>query len=36
MCDHCLFDKRSKCYFGEPSIAYLGHIISTEGVAMDA
>jgi hypothetical protein len=28
--------KRSKCSFGTTSIAYLGHVISVEGVAMDA
>jgi hypothetical protein len=32
---HCLFAKRSKCAFGERSIAYLGHVISDAGVAMD-
>ena len=32
---HRLFVKRSKCAFGVLSIAYLGHIISTAGVAMD-
>jgi hypothetical protein len=32
---HCLFVKRSKCTFGVNSISYLGHIISTAGVAMD-
>jgi len=30
-----LFIKRSKCAFGERSIAYLGHVISDAGVAMD-
>jgi len=32
---HHLFVKRSKCAFGESSIAYLGHVISDTGVAMD-
>jgi hypothetical protein len=32
---HRLIIKRSKCAFGVTSIAYLGHIISATGVAMD-
>jgi hypothetical protein len=28
--------KRSKCSFRAPSVAYLGHITSVEGVAMDS
>jgi hypothetical protein len=32
---HHLFVKQSKCAFAAPSVAYLGHMISTAGVAMD-
>jgi transposase InsO family protein len=32
---HQLVVKRSKCAFGVPLVAYLGHVISAEGVAMD-
>jgi hypothetical protein len=35
MQEHCLLLKRSKCEFGKPSGAYLGHVISAAGVAMD-
>jgi hypothetical protein len=33
--EHQLFVKRSKCAFGERNVAYLGHVISAGGVAMD-
>jgi len=33
---HHLHLKRSKCSFGATSVAYLGHVISKDGVAMDA
>jgi hypothetical protein len=32
---HQLFVKRNKCSFATSSVAYLGHVISTAGVAMD-
>ncbi|WVZ88384.1 hypothetical protein U9M48_034911 [Paspalum notatum var. saurae] len=33
---HQLHLKRSKCSFGTTSVTYLGHVISADGVAMDA
>jgi hypothetical protein len=33
--EHSLFIKRSKCAFIERTVAYLGHVISADNVAMD-
>jgi len=33
--DHQLILKKSKCEFGRPSVAYLGHVISERGVEVD-
>jgi hypothetical protein len=32
---HYLLVRREKCQFGQKSISYLGHVISSQGVAMD-
>jgi hypothetical protein len=32
---HHLLVRREKCQFGQKSISYLGHVISSQGVAMD-
>ena len=34
--ENSLYAKESKCEFFKDSIQYLGHVISTEGIAMDA
>jgi hypothetical protein len=34
--EHQLFLKRSKCFFGARSVAYLKHIISADSVTMDS
>jgi hypothetical protein len=34
--EHSLFVKRSKCAFGERTVAYLGHVILVDDVTMDA
>ena len=33
--DNQFFVKRGKCSFGQPSLEYLGHMVSAEGVSMD-
>jgi hypothetical protein len=33
--EHALFVKRSKCAFSERTVAYLGHVISADGITMD-
>jgi hypothetical protein len=33
--EHKLFIKRSKCSFGTRLVAYLGHVISEQGIVMD-
>ena len=33
---HQLYLKRSKCYFGEESVSYLGHVISADGAPWTA
>lgn len=35
LCKHKLFAKASKCTFGTTTVQYLGHIISSNGVAVD-
>jgi hypothetical protein len=34
--EHKLVVKQSKCSFGASSVPYLGHVVSSTGVAMDA
>lgn len=34
--NHKLFVKRSKCAFGQSSVSFLGHVVSGEGVTVEA
>ncbi|XP_052876295.1 uncharacterized protein LOC128282166 [Gossypium arboreum] len=34
-CDNMLLLKKSKCFFGESQVTYLGHVIHGEGVEVD-
>lgn len=36
LCAHNLYLKKSRCFFGESQVAYLGHVVSATGVAVDA
>lgn len=33
--EHRLYANRKKCNFGQTSVAYMGHVISRDGVAVD-
>ncbi|CAI7733187.1 unnamed protein product [Closterium sp. NIES-53] len=35
LCQHRLYAKLSKCTFARSSIGFLGHVISSQGIAMD-